>query len=766
MLRLSSNYKSLQIFIMEQFWRDFILKNGGEYSAREKFDQLCLEILEYHYPGKQIINANKIDKIQSFHDLLLVYLPKLFTDSLNVSRKSQIRKAFNKTIQAVEEHNLKIFKWIVCTSHILTPSELKWWNQWKYRNQEQYKIDIELLDGQQIYQLLEKYSLLDKWTTEKQQKAQNQDSPQDREILDLEFSTEPSATGQTFEQQEQTSETQQNIEQPAGNKEITQEQTQIEKTQEEQPKQKIQNAASDETQTKSQIATTAQHSQQPEQKQPVTQQQNNEQILEHKQPPEQNAHGQEPQIELEKIASKYIEKKKQFKKVQAYIKTLNSEAHEKFKKLRELSQIKLEKFQEEPDIKQAFNEKIIDIFFKARNAEIEKDYDKALFYYEILMARKDDVEQKLKTKRLEIEHSLKFIEKQIELEKNILLGDAFLSQDKKLEALEHYEEALKLDENNPEALIKYNETLGDLLIETGLYSEAIKAYKEALSKLKTSSTEHRKRLNNKLKLAKSLNTYENIKFLPLAADFFLLKAKHIEEKRLKEKLVNKSVYFRLKHASVIYGIAAGVILALIIISSLLKPASTNYGQLPVIATGTPGLKAMSLYDIAMSRGDMYMDKFQKSGYLRVHVLDSAKAAYKRAMYYNMYDSKAVYKYQKAKKILDAYIAEAQEKIKNQPGKYLKIIRPEREGLQFFKFIFNPQNPSIGKYGYIDKNHNIVIPPVFDYHPRQIKPHWVDFHNGKALACVEIDPNTTAYFLINRKGKRISKIIFLPKKNKK
>ena len=763
---------------MEQFWKDFILKHGGEYSAREKFDHLCLELLEYHYPGKQIINANKIDKIQSFHDLLLVYLPKLFTDSLNVSRKSQIRKAFNKTIQAAETHNLKIFKWIVCTTHILTPSELKWWNQWKYRNEEQYKIDIELLDGQQIYDLLKKYSLLDKWITDKQEKSKTQAETQDREILDLEFSAEPASIEQSPVQQEQTSgqtdETAQT--QPVDNETPTPEQTGNETTQENQHLQQDVSTTADDQQPETQENTQNQDTQQAAEPQTPEQESVDEQNI--KQQPQTNEPDTEDktateqqkeekiQIELEKIAKKYTEKKHQFKKVQAYIKTLNSEAHEKFKKLRELSQVKLEKFQEQPDIKQAFNEKIIDIFFKARNAEIEKDYDKALFYYEILMARKDEVEQKLKTKRLEIEHSLKFTEKQIEVEKNILLGDAFLAQDKKLEALEHYEEALKLDENNPEALIKYNETLGDLLIESGLYTEAIKAYKEALSKLKTTSSEHRKRLNDKLKLAKSLNTYEKIKYLPLAAEFFLLKAKHIEDKRLKEKLANKSVYFRLKHASIIYGIAAGVILALFIIYSLLKIPATGSSNLPVLPTGNPSLKAMSLYDIAMKRGDMYMDKFQKFGYLRVHVLDSAKLAYKRAMYYNMYDSKAVYNYKKAKKILEAYIAEAQQKIKTQPDKYLRIIRPEREGLQFFKFIFNPQNPSVGKYGYIDKNRNIVIPPVFDYHPRQIKPHWVDFHNGKALACVEIDPTTTAYFLINRQGKRISKIIFVPKKGKK
>ncbi len=757
---------------MEQFWKDFILKHGGEYSAREQFDHLCLELLEYHYPGKQIINSHKIDKLESFHDLLLVYLPKLFTDSLNVSRKSQIRKAFNKTIQAIEQQNLKIFKWVVCTSHILTPSELKWWNQWKYRNQEQYKIDIELLDGQQIYQLLKKYSLLDKWLNKAQEKEQTENIPQDRQILELEFSTQPDSDEPTFEQQEPTADQQQTqtSEQTAESTNLSseREQEQNEQTTEEPTQTQEQTNAQEQAQTAPEPEQTTQSQVEAplEQQKQDTNQQPQEDLNNktNNQTTEQTKTSEQKQtFELEKIAPKYTEKKKHFKKVHAYIKTLNSEAHEKFKKLRELSQIKLEKFQEQPDIEQAFNEKIIDIFFKARNAEIEKDYDKALFYYEILMARKDEVAQKLKTKLLEIEHSLKFTEKQVETEKNIILGDIFLSQDKKLEALEHYEEALKLDNNNTEALIKYNEILGDLLIESGLYSEAIKAYKEALSKLKTTSSEHRKRLNHKLKLAQNLNRYENSKYIPLVAEFFLLNAKHIEDKHLNEKLVNKSVYFRLKHASIIYGIAAGVILALLLVYSMVKTPAINTNNLTALTGGTPGLKAISLYDIAMQRGDMYMDKFNKFGYLRVHVLDSAKLAYKRAMYYNMYDSKAFYNYKKAKKILDAYIAEAQQKIKTQPDKYLKIIRPQSEGLQFFKFIFNPNDPSIGKYGYIDKNRNIVIPPIFDYHPRHIKPQWVDFHNGKAVACVEVSPTKTAFFLINRQGKRISKIIFVPER---
>ena len=55
---------------MKQFWEKFIERNRGEYFAREEFDRLCIELLEYHYPGKQLINANKIDRLETFHDLL------------------------------------------------------------------------------------------------------------------------------------------------------------------------------------------------------------------------------------------------------------------------------------------------------------------------------------------------------------------------------------------------------------------------------------------------------------------------------------------------------------------------------------------------------------------------------------------------------------------------------------------------------------------------------------------------------------------------
>ncbi len=734
---------------MQDFWLNFIRNNGGEYNAREQFDRLCIELLEYHYPGKQIINANKIDKIESFHDLLLVYLPKLFTDSLNVSRKSQIRKAFNKTLEAVEQHNLKVFKFVVCTSYQLKQSELQWWNQWKYRNQEQHNIEIELLDGQQIYNLLEKYGLLEKWSGKPQTEETAEQQPADEQILDLEFDNlEPAG------EQEPEIEVAQESEETATGEETTgqEQEQQTEPQQPETTEQAVQAEQAQATQTE-------QEETQPEHEQETTE-------AEPEEAAKPGAEEKSPQGE-EKI-KRFVRKKQAFVKTVELTEKLDPQVKEKFEKLREISSIKTEKFKDQPDVEQALKEKIIDVFFKARNAEIEKDYDKALFYYEILQQRKEELKQKLKAKVPEIDRSLKFVEKQLDFEQKILQGDLALAKGNKLEALEYYEEALKLNDNDYEALVKYNETLGDLMVESGLYNEAVKAYEEAKSKLKRTFEDHYKLLEKKLKLAKALKTYTELKFLPVIADLYLLKAKNIEQKYLDEPLVNISEYYRLKKTSIGLGIVTGLILGIWIFSLILKNTSSRDEQplLGIPEDYTLAQSAYSLYDIAMKRGDYFMEKFNRYGYLRVHVLDSAAAAYKRAMDYGMYRQEAVDKYKKAKKILDGYVAAVQQKVKQNPEKYVVVLGKESEGLRFFKFLFKPGDKSYGKYGYLDENNNIAIPPLFDFdYNRHIKPGWQNFRYGKAVVCVVVQPGDTAYFMINRKGQRISKVYHIGPKKK-
>ncbi len=756
---------------MNQFWREFIDQFGGEYSAREHFNHLCVELLEYHSPGKQIINANKIDKLDSFHDLLLVYLPKLFTETLNVSRKSQIRKAFNKTINAVKKHNLKIYKWILCTTHTLNNDELKWWNQWKYKNEEQHRIDIELLDGDKIIQLLKKYSLLDKWT-----KTPKTSQPSDIKS-DIEKNTPEVSTGEissesankTVNSQPLTGKTQ------GQTKEEPTDQIKNLETDKDQPTLNEQATSTEESETsinkqsdnkKAQI--TVDHKNSQKTTEPATE----EPLQQPTHPSEAGTLSQKPkdvkqdkteqeqeQTEKQKKTEpkRYFEKKATFTKVISHLEKLDEQGKKIFKKLREISPINLEKFKEGIDIDQALNEKIIDLYFKAKNAQVEKQYDKALFYYEILLAREGEVEEKLKAKLPEIKRAVKQLEKQIDYEQNIILGDIYLAQRDKLRASEFYEDALKDNPQSQEAKIKYNETLGDMMLESGLYKEALKAYDEALKTLKRKQTEHYKLLEKKHKLAQTLNTFSNIKYLPFLPDIYLLKAKHIEEKYLKDnKLVNKAEYSHLNKSLIWLTVIFGIFVSTYLFKMTYKSDKTY--NTPIIYKGIPSYTAYTLYNAAMKRGDYFMAKFNKYGYMRVHVLDSAKRAYYRAAFYSQYKNEAVEKYKKAKNIFKTYIADAQRKIKQNPSQYLRIIGQPREGLQFFEFLLNPSAPYYGKYGYMDSKRNIVIPPIFDYdHHKHTKPGWEDFHNGKAVACLVLSTGDTTYFLINRLGKRVSKI---------
>ncbi len=725
---------------MKELWVNFINNFGGEYNAREQFDKLCIELLEYHFPGKQIINANKIDRLDSFHDLLLVYLPKLFTDSLNVSRKSQIRKAFNKTLEAIEQHNLKVFKWVLCTSHILTQSELQWWNQWKYKKQEDYNIEIELLDGNTIINLLKEYDIYEKWFVpqakeEKQYQQTKQANSREYEDLD---SLEETAHLEIV-----------NAETTDTNQETEPIETEPEETGQEPASQPAEENSIQETITEAQPTTDnttgANANVQPE----------NKENIEPQEPEQEQAPAQEQEAnisndEQKPIAEKFEKKRKIWTKIKQHVEELEPEAKEKFQKFREISKVNLEKFKDKPqDEEEVQNSKILDLFMKARKAEMDKNYDQALFYYEILNQRKDEVKEKLTAKLPEIERSLKYVDKQIDYEALILQGDIKLAKGYKLEALEYYEEAIKLNDQNPEAKLKYNETLGDLMIENGLYSEAVKAYDEALKNLKGLYEEHRKKLEYKLKLAKNLQRFSSIRKFIIVSDIFLAYAKYIEEKHLDEKLVNPAEYDHLDKAGI--ALSGVIIFIFLLLAGIPFIKNMIINNINASATYVNAQSTASLYSVAMEKGKHYILKLSKNPH-RLDLIDSSLYAFNRAFFYE--PTAAAKKYKLAAENHRNFLMENTQKLISL-NNYKPVAKVDK-AIKLVKIQVPLSNGSyLAKYAYIDTANRLITPPYFDFdNYRYLTPQAIQFHHGQAWTCIRIN-GKCYYFKINRKGHKIS-----------
>ncbi len=705
---------------MGTFWENFIDANGGIFFARRQFDNLCQQLLAYHYPGKQIINANHLEETENFEDLQVIYLAKFFMDNLTNSRKSQIRKAFNKTLDIAREKKLKIFKWIFCTPYTLSEDEEKWWLQWKYKNQEQHNIDIELFDGATIVDLLKKYEILEVW-----KKQQISDSPEaeEEEILELEF-PEQGQTIKVAEAEKSAEEKQQTETIPPEEEEKTEESSN-------QPHPPASDVDEQEKQTETE---------------------------------EEKIHEASSFKISEKSTPKTFSHKKNIEFIFSEIEKLTKEEKETFDRLRELSDFQPEKLKEEINHLEKIKKdelksstKAVDLYLKAKSAEVNKEYFKALTYYELLGQDNEVLNKTLKNKEKEVRKSWRETEKHLTIEEKILQGDILLSREKPLEALEMYEDALKLDNKNKEAIIKYNELLGDLFMQSGLYKQAETAYKKVYDNLKNKHKEKKQLINQKKKIAKNMSLYTDLKAIPFISHCFLLVARLKEEKNPELNLVNPKEYHKLNFLyysiTLILLIAAGIWLHNKFNIKFTLPAKSK----------TQAISIANLHDIATAKGDHFMEKFKKYGYLRVHVLDSAVEAYQRALNYNRYDNKSLEKLKKAKYYLDAYVNLAEKRLKENPGKYYRVVKPYSEGLRLVKYLYNPSNPYLFKFGYIDQKNNLVIPPLFDFdYNRRMKEGRESFHHGKAFVCVVIRPGDTAYFQINRYGRRVSKVYFVGK----
>ncbi len=731
---------------MENFWSDLIRKSGGEYNARFEFDNICHQLLGYHYPGRKLINANKIDTITNTENLLLVYLPKFFFDVLTNSRKSQIRKAFNHTLETIKDKDLKIFKWILCTPYKFNEEDLKWWSQWKYKNFDLHNIEIELLDGDNLLELIKKYNLTDSQAQQTQPAGQEKSTIESSTDTDLDFdfefpaehSLQSTSAENDHDETPSSGQREAHISHSASSDTIQVE----EKPEQEQAQPSAYEPLSElqpELETQKQQKTTT-----------IEKEQSQEADVDQKSPKKE----QQPVIKLEK----YPKIKNEYLSILASIDKLHNEEKEQFKKLRSISDFDYRRFKQEPDLDEVKGYKTLDLYFKAKTFEVDQKYDLALFFYELLDKRKQDLKNRFKNKAQEVEKSYREVERQLDFEKKILLGDLLLVKDKKLEALEHYEQALRLKNKNLEAKVKYNELLGDMLMESGLYNEAQKAYSEALGKITNRFKERKNILQKKRSLAKTMSIAASR--VPLISQTGLLIAR-LKEIHNNLKLINAKEYMRLNRFLIVSGIILGIVVFGLVINNALKNVPGAVARSDALMS-----QVWDLSQAALIKGDNYMDKFRRYGYTRVHVLDSAKRAYKRAFSYNRINPIALKKYNIAKNYLDQYIKLAKRRLTENPGRYFRPVKPMSEGLQLVKYMYDPQRPGLFKFGYIDKNHNLVIPPLFDFdYNRRMKPGRESFHQGHAYVCIVVNPGDTAYFQINRYGRRSSKIYWVGPKHR-
>ncbi len=772
---------------MNDNWTLFIKKYKNIYFTKDAFEDLCKEFLDVHYTGKNILSNHELEKAKT-GKLYVIFLAKWFTENLSNSRKSQIRKEFAKFLEIKKQKNLKIYRWVVCLPHTLDNEEMKWWLNWREKQYKENGVNIDLFDGDFIVENAKRYDLFDKWFLEENQTEKENKKTIDKqeENNDIEIEIIAPLTDDETEKNELKQEENENTETntkltdtPLTNdetekNELKQEEkedtetntklTDTHLTDNETEKNELKQEENENTETNTKLTDTHLTDDETEKKEETT-------VKTSKTKQTQLIQKIDYGKKIEELPFKYDDLKKQYLKIKA--EHLDKLSNKEKKALQELNpdQNYYKIFDDE-------NYKIEDkdkrLFFNASAAKVHKDYDKALFLFEHIKNKKHYTKN-LINKNKQIYEEIKDLQKKLqallyELEGDIYQVKAMTEKQKdddeidrkKIEqyyekAAEKYEQAYKIYSKDKTFNAKYFEFVGDLKLDKEEYAEAYKFFDKALEYKKTQELKIKKEYADKLKKAQKADKKPFFYlYTPIVAWWKYSKALKIFDKKLNKKQDKNYKKDHIKKVEAKYQktfsesitIISSLILILLLFitfkDNLLQAANTSKEK---------DTKAM----IKNADKIIYTIANQKN-YDNIHLIDTAIVLYSTVLKTHPYDTIIKKNLILAKKIKENYIATAQKNINAKPSIYFMPMRSPSEGLQLFKYIYDPNHPSKGKYGYVDKNRKIVIPPFYDFDPNKMYDGKENFHNGKAIVMLKTSNGKKIFLLIDKHNKLIKKVI--------
>ncbi|MBN2892842.1 MAG: hypothetical protein JXL97_13320 [Bacteroidales bacterium] len=672
---------------MSQIWEKFIELHNGPFLARDSFEELCYDVLDTHYPGRSISTVSDLEKLKP-KNLTVVFTNKLFIDELTNSRKGQIRKGFKKFLAYKKASKLKTYAWVFCVSYTLTNDEMMWWINWKTKTSKEHGVDIQLLDGEYIIELAKKYNLYEKWFTKSDEKKSSIMKEENKNEDNFSFELIPD----NHKKEELKKE------------ELKNEEPKNEEPKNEEPKNeelKNEELKNEEIIDKTQIISPAQK------------------IL--------------FEFKFENFKSEFKRIKnfadKLSKEEKDYLKEINS--HENWEKLFEL--------------KEDLDTTTLKLFYKAKSYEVRKRYIQATYVYEEIL-KKDNYREVLKFKLEDSYKSLKKCQNKIQGYLYELEGDVYFVRENQIKSIELYEKCHKLDKTNKIYARKFYETLGDNQIENELPEDALISFKYALENDKTNEELEIKLLNAK-HLTKGKKFFKtapltllNVFFSPFA---YWAANSTIKDPKTQKKLNTSSKKF-------FYSLALLLLLVAVVFFAFKITPKTNKisknAKINMFENAENMIKPKSLEQAAIEYGDNIMSNISWD---KIHLVDTAIFAYKRALVYNSSNNLAYSQLKIAETYKKEYVSKVQANILLDSASYFVSMRRPSEGLQLFKYLFKPNDKSGGKYGYVDTNMQIVIAPMYDFNYRRMYNGNENFVNGKALICLVHSQGDTNYYKIDK-----------------
>ena len=319
------------------------------------------------------------------------------------------------------------------------------------------------------------------------------------------------------------------------------------------------------------------------------------------------------------------------------------------------------------------------------------------------------------------------------------------------ETLEEYESDMSVASTcttlmrNNEALIKYYEAYGEALLQVGEFSKAAEQFELALDQDNTNG-----KIQNRYDLAvyldKGTNKFKS-KWLSwlnvFTAPFYYFRARKIDPE-IKELEKAEKLRRRAFWGLLLIILLLGAAFALFLFGRSIADSVSAGDGIKAERSSTP-------LTIQISRGDYYMQKITPE---TPHYIDSAIVAYQRAVRIDNTDEAAQKGYLTACKAMADYINQVQQHISTDSAEYFLSMRRPTEGLRLFKYLYDTEDKTKGKFGFVDTLGNVVIAPLFDFNYRTMDGQGETFYNGRAKVCLKVADSDTVYFYIDQRGNRI------------
>lgn len=799
---------------MEFNWELFKTKYNNEQEARQGFTSLCETVMQKQYPDYIIKNSDMIMEDENAEDTTLdkkciIFLPKYFMDGVSNSRKGQIRKALNDNLPYMKAN--KISQWILMMPLEFSLEEKNWWENWSLRIKQEHGIAPSALLSKQIINIVSKLGINFKGMESIQEKAPKDDFVEfdfdDDTIQNTENNnTEPSENEDVITNNENTiAVISDSNDTNADNTEVesTNNSTEVETSDNNTGIESTNNNTTSETETTPEteteentvseapkpdpalvetvVATAKQLALQNNTQEASTSPKSTVETLDEieKEMLDNNDnnsvssiptskkqyHIQEPNLNQLKKTFKY---KQQFEELEKEKLKLPSEKDNNQRAV-------FDKRRDESNVKNYLNDFVFGDLSKFKGKELIKkaqiyvtnqQYSRGLYIYEYANAKKlvdNDLREDYNKGVDEADFKLRY-------KYHMILGDLLFAKRDYINAAETYEKARiivedfkeHLEKNSDgyamesstfspsirdnEAKIKELEAKAEALLQIGEFSDAVQNYELALE-LDPENEQLKDRCNLAIYLEKGTRFSKN-KWLGwlniFVAPYYYFKARkidpNIKELQKAEKLRNQAIW--------------GVATTLIILAAIACLVFVAHKAATSTSTTNDSVKAntpITPLEIYLSDGDRYMASITAE---TPHYIDSAIYAYDRARRFDNTDTLAEIGYRKAMIAKHNYIEQVQQNIKNDSATYFLSMRRPTEGLRLFKYKYDTNDPSKGKFGFVDTLGNVVIPPIYDFNYRTMDEQGETFYNGRAKVCLKTANNDTIYFYIDQHGNKI------------